>query len=85
MRFKVGALIVIAVLIAFMAWACFTWPVAEMGGRWVHSDYEAEVVFRNQVERPPTGGEVFVRGIACTASLLLGVALMRVLRSKKGG
>jgi len=85
MKFKVGALIAISILIASMAWACFTWPVREAGGRWVYSDYEAEQVLKIPVERPPTGGEVFLRGMACTASLLLGVAVMRVLRSKKAG
>jgi hypothetical protein len=68
-----------------MAWQCFTWPVVEMGGHWVNNEYEAELTLRVPVERPPTAGEVVVRGMACTESLLLGVAVMRVLRSKKAG
>jgi len=85
MKSKVCAFIAISILIAFMAWQCFTWPVVEMGSRWVHNEQEAELALTAPIERPPTAGEVFVRGVACTSSLLLGTALMRVLRSKRAG
>jgi hypothetical protein len=86
MKSKVCALIAISVLIVFMAWQCFTWPVAEMGGRWVKAEYiEAELASSVPVERPPMPAEVVFRGITCAASLLLGVVLMRVLRSRKAG
>ena len=83
MKSKVCALIAISAIITCMAWQCVTWPVVEMGGRWVKNKYELEVALKTPVERPPTAGEVVVGGVACTASLLLGIALMRVLRSTK--
>lgn len=83
MKSKVCTLIAISVLTIFMAWQCVTWPVVEMGGRWVKSESEAQQALSAPVERPPTTGEVAVRCAACTASLLVGAALVRVLRSAK--
>jgi heme A synthase len=85
MKSKACALIAISVLVVFMAWQCFTWPVVEMGERWVRNEREAELALNASVERPPTAGEMAARSAACTASLLLGAALVWVLRSRKAG
>ena len=83
---KVSASIAISVLIVFMAWQCFTRPVMEMGGHWVKEEnIEADLASSEHVERPPTGGEVFARGLTCAASLLLGSVLIRTLRLRNAG
>jgi hypothetical protein len=83
MKSKICALIAISVLIIFMAWQCFTWPVVEAAGRWTDENHvEADMASWTAVERPPTYAEVVARGIFCGPSLLLGIALVRILRSK---
>jgi hypothetical protein len=83
MKLKIAAFVMLAVLIGFAAWACITWPVIETPGVWVDYEYEAKnVAPLPPVKRPPTVGEVMIRGVACGTSLILGVALIRHLRSK---
>jgi hypothetical protein len=89
MKPRFYALIAIAVLIVFMAWQCYTWPVVESDEHWVYTRnskvVDAELASRPPVERPPTTGEVVFRGVTCFASLLLAMALLRALSTKKVG
>ena len=86
MRFKIAVRVGVFVLIAFMAWACFTWPVVEASGVWTdESHVEADTASLQPVERPPTPMEVALRGAICAASLLLGFAIVRAARSRKPG
>ncbi len=82
MKFKIAALLLIAILLTLMTWQCFTWPVVEMPSRWVDDskDIEAEIAAFVPVERPPSGAEVLFRCLACVGSLLLGVSFVRALR-----
>jgi hypothetical protein len=83
MKSKTCALVAISVLIVFMAWPCFTWPVVEVRDGWTDESHMEADVASWTVKRPPTPAEVVFRVVTCAASLLLGIALMRVLRSKK--
>ncbi len=84
MKLKIAALVMLTALIGFAAWACATWPVLEAPGVWIDYEYEAKKVAPlPPVNRPPTLGEVMIRGIACGTSLILGLALIRHLRSKR--
>ena len=86
MKSKICALVAISVLIAFMAWQCFTWPVIEMDGRWVEEEHiETYLATSTPHQRPPMPAEIAFRVLTCAASLLLGAALVRVLRSRKPG
>ena len=81
MKFKTASLVAIAILVALMTWQCFTWPVVEMRMREVPItlDIDNELARMSPHERPPSGGEVLFRCLACSISLLLGVALVRAL------
>jgi hypothetical protein len=83
MRFKMGALILIAVVAAVTVWQCFTWPAVEMSGRWVNeqrADEELKKIAQSPIRHPPSPMEIAVRVTACAIGVLLGVALTRVVR-----